>query len=265
MAQSSGMVRGVVRDDKGQPVEGAEVTIEITGGHRPQVRRSRRTGRASSSRSASLEAPTPCTAEKDKLASATETGRRQVGAPRTSTSCSAYVGAAAAADAKELAAKGRRAEEGVRGRRRRQQRGTARRGDREVQRGIAINPNCYDCYNNIGFAYTQKKEFDKAEAAYKKATEIKPDDAAAWNGLADVYNAQRKFDLAAEASAKATELSTSLVGDRRRGRQRRRAVQPGRHPVERGQDRRSQEAVRGSCCRPIRTTPKRITSSAWRS
>ena len=53
------------------------------------------------------------------------------------------------------------------------------------------------------------KDYDKAEAAYKKATELKADDATAYNGLANVYNAQRKFDLAAAASAKATELASA--------------------------------------------------------
>ena len=54
---------------------------------------------------------------------------------------------------------------------------------------------------------TQKKDFDKAEAAYKKAIELKADYAEAYSGLANVYNAQRKFDQAAAASAKAMELS----------------------------------------------------------
>jgi uncharacterized GH25 family protein len=31
-AQSTGMVKGTVSDDKGQPVEGAKITIEMTGG-----------------------------------------------------------------------------------------------------------------------------------------------------------------------------------------------------------------------------------------
>src|SRR5262249_47748365 len=47
---------------------------------------------------------------------------------------------------------------------------------------------------------------DKAEAAYKKAIEIKADYAEAYNGLANIYNMQRKFDLAAEASKKAMEI-----------------------------------------------------------
>jgi tetratricopeptide (TPR) repeat protein len=91
--------------------------------------------------------------------------------------------------------------------------GNAGRHDEAIEKftaGIVINPKCYDCYDNIGFAQMQKKDYAKAEEAYKMAAEIKPDDAAAWNGLATVYNAQRKFDQASAASAKATELSTNL-------------------------------------------------------
>ena len=58
------------------------------------------------------------------------------------------------------------------------------------------------------------KKYDEAEAAYKKAIELKPDFAEAYNGLANVYNAEKKFDLAAEASKKAMEL----IGRRRRRR-----------------------------------------------
>ncbi len=58
----------------------------------------------------------------------------------------------------------------------------------------------------MGYMYSQKKDFDKAEAEYKKALEIKPEYAEAYNGLANIYNVQRKFDLAAEASKKAMEV-----------------------------------------------------------
>src|SRR5439155_21957396 len=74
----------------------------------------------------------------------------------------------------------------------------------------ALSPTCYDCYNNIGYSYAQLKDWDKAETAYKKSTELKADDAAAYSGLATVYNAERKFDLAAAASEKATQLAGNL-------------------------------------------------------
>jgi tetratricopeptide (TPR) repeat protein len=70
---------------------------------------------------------------------------------------------------------------------------------------IAQAPQCQDCYYNIGFAHSQKKEWDKAEAAYKRAVEIRPDYAEAWNGLANAYNQQKKLDLALEATANAAK------------------------------------------------------------
>ena len=74
---------------------------------------------------------------------------------------------------------------------------------------IAAVPNCAECYANIGTVQGQAKKYDEAEAAYKKAIELKPDFAEAYNGLANVYNAAKKFDLAAEASKKAMELATA--------------------------------------------------------
>ena len=72
---------------------------------------------------------------------------------------------------------------------------------------IGLAPNCHDCYYNIGFANVQKQDFEAAEAAYKRAVELKPDYVEAWNGLANVYNAEKKLDLALEATSKAAQLS----------------------------------------------------------
>ena len=68
-------------------------------------------------------------------------------------------------------------------------------------------PGCYDCFYNIGFNHSQKKEYDQAEAAFLKSIEMKATYVDAYNGLATVYNAQKKFDKAQEASAKASELA----------------------------------------------------------
>ncbi len=77
---------------------------------------------------------------------------------------------------------------------------------------IAQAPNCHDCYYNIGFAHMQKKEWDKAEVAFKKATELKPDYAEAWNALSNTYNSQKKLDLALEASANAAKYGGAPGG-----------------------------------------------------
>jgi tetratricopeptide (TPR) repeat protein len=73
----------------------------------------------------------------------------------------------------------------------------------EVVAGV---PKCAECYANIATIYARMKDWDKAEAAFKQAIEAKPDFAEAYNGLATVYNAEKKFDQATEASAQAMKL-----------------------------------------------------------
>ena len=70
-------------------------------------------------------------------------------------------------------------------------------------------PTCGDCFFNLGLAHLNKKQLPEAEAAFKKAIEIKPDNVNAHTQLASVYNQQRKFDLASEESALAAKYSAS--------------------------------------------------------
>jgi tetratricopeptide (TPR) repeat protein len=77
---------------------------------------------------------------------------------------------------------------------------------------IAQAPSCTECYTNIAALYAQKKDYDQAEQAYKKAIEISPKSADAYNGLATIYNQQKKFDQAAEASAMAQKLAVEGGG-----------------------------------------------------
>src|SRR5439155_25881370 len=39
----------------------------------------------------------------------------------------------------------------------------------KFQRAAELSASCYDCYYNIAYSETQKKDLEKAEAAYKKA------------------------------------------------------------------------------------------------
>ena len=77
---------------------------------------------------------------------------------------------------------------------------------------IAKAPTCADCYYNVAVAHTNKKEYEQAEAAFKKVIELNPNSTEAFTGLANIYNAQRKFDLAADASASAAKLSGGAAG-----------------------------------------------------
>ena len=86
------------------------------------------------------------------------------------------------------------------------------RRSRSSTRCIAAIPKCVECVTNIASLQMQKKDYDAAEATYKKAIELNPSSAEAYNGLANLYNAQKKFDQAAEASAQAAKLGAAAPG-----------------------------------------------------
>jgi len=74
---------------------------------------------------------------------------------------------------------------------------------------LATLPKCAECYSNIAVNYAQKKNWEQAEAAYKKAIEIDANNADAYSGLANVYTAQKKTDLALAASEQASKLASA--------------------------------------------------------
>jgi len=200
-AQSTGMVKGVVKDAQGQPVDGAKVSIDMTEG----VNRHFETKSNKKGEFVQIGLPPgnyTVTAEKEKLAAPPAPARVSIGRPAEVT---LMLGAGGAVS-KEAAAKNAELKKAF-------EEGIAASQANDYDKAIAsfshaaeISPTCFDCQYNIGYMYSQKKEYDKAEAAYKKAIEMKADYAEAYNGLANIYNLQRKFDLAAEASKKAMEI-----------------------------------------------------------
>ena len=204
-AQSTGIVKGVVLDATGQPVENAQVKIVSTGSSRAFEVKSNKKGEF-------VQIGLPpgqynVSAEKDKAASSPTTVNVRVSAPAEARLVLGAGGPSKEAVAKNAELK-KAFEEGV---------AASRAGNHDeaiakFEAGAALNPNCYDCYYNVAFSYSQKKDYEKAEASYKKAIELKADYAEAYNGLANIYNAQRKFEEAAEASKKATELTGAAPG-----------------------------------------------------
>jgi tetratricopeptide (TPR) repeat protein len=200
-AQSTGLVRGEVKDASGKPVEGAKVMIDAEATNRHFETKSDKKGQFQQ-----IGLPPGnyrLSAEKDKVTSAVvPVNVRIAGAAPVTLVLGTAGGVSPEAAAKNAELK-KTFEEGV---------AASRAGNHDAaiaafQHAAELNDKCFDCYYNIAFSEAQKKDYDKAEAAYKKAIEIKPDYAEAYNGLANIYNAQRKFDQAAEASAKAMELS----------------------------------------------------------
>ena len=177
-AQTSGTVRGQVVDANGQPVEGATVTI--TGEATGRKYQSRTNRRGEFIQIGLTVGPYVLIAEKDKLASEPAKATVRNSAPATvnlllGTAPSAVASAAASKESATFS-------EGVA----LSSAGKHQEAIDKFNAGIAANPACFECYNNIGFSYAQMKDFDKAEAAYKKATELRPDNSTAWNGLANI-------------------------------------------------------------------------------
>ncbi|MGE3956786.1 MAG: tetratricopeptide repeat protein [Vicinamibacterales bacterium] len=182
-AQSTGMVKGVVMDDKNQPVPDAKVTLEMVGGTgRKFETKTNKKGEYIQIGLASGQYKV--VAEKDKLGSAPATvGVRA----NTTQEANLVLAMASAAATKEAQAKNAAItkvfDEGV-------QLSNAGNHDAAIakfQEAISIIPTCYNCYNNIAYSYTAKKDMANAEAAYKKSIEVKADDAAAYVGLAGIY------------------------------------------------------------------------------
>jgi len=209
LAQSTGMVRGVVKDAAGKPVEGAKVNIDADANNRHFDTKTDKKGEFLQIGLA--PGAYKVTAEKDKVMSPPSmvTVRIAAGNPITLVLGGGGAGGGVSPEmAAKQAAMKKAFDEGVT---------ASRAGNHDAaiagfMAATELNPNCFDCYYNIAFSETQKKDYDKAEVAYKKAIELKADYAEAYSGLANVYNAQRKFDLAATASAKAMELSGSAPG-----------------------------------------------------
>jgi tetratricopeptide (TPR) repeat protein len=201
-AQTTGMVKGTVKDDKGQPVEGAKITIEFSEG--VNRRQETKTNKKGEFVQIGLQSGTyKVTAEKEGVGSQSLDARVRIGAAaELNFVLAAGKAGATKEDMAKVAELRKTFEEGVTA----SKSGNMDEAIAKFTRGTEISPTCADCYYNMGYAYSQKKDYEKAEAAYKKAIEIKAQYAEAYNGLANVYNAQRKFEEAAAASAKASEL-----------------------------------------------------------
>jgi hypothetical protein len=144
-AQSTGMVRGVVKDAAGKTVEGAKVIVEAEGNNRRFETKSDKKGEFVQIGLA--PGPYKVTAEKDKAASAPTPVNVRIspGAPLT-----LVIGAGGGGASPEVAAKNaelkKTFEEGV---------AASRAGNHDdaiakFQRAAELNASCYDCYYNIG-------------------------------------------------------------------------------------------------------------------
>ena len=206
----TGQVKGKVVDAKGQPIEGAKVTIANadTAGRKLETKTNKKgeyiqIGLQPGQYTISVEKG-ELKDSKDTRISLDMTELNFTLAPGTGTVSKEDAAKAAAKNAAIQKAFG----EGVQ----LSNDGKNEEAIAKFQEVIATVPKCAECYANIATIQARMKEYDKAEASFKQAIEVKPDFVEAYNGLATVYNTQKKFDLAAETSKKAAELGGGAAG-----------------------------------------------------
>jgi len=211
----SGQIKGKVTDAKGDPVDGATISLQNTdNGGKPTTTKSNKKGEYI--QVGLSPGHYKVTAQKDAL---TVTKETDIHLDMLTFDIKLVPGGAAsgaATGSKEDVAKAKaRAEalnkafaDGVT----LSNEGKTDEAVAKFQEVANTVPNCAECYANIGTVQTKAKKYDEAEAAFKKAIEIKPDFAEAYNGLANLYNVEKKFDQAAEAGKKAMELSGAGAG-----------------------------------------------------
>jgi Tfp pilus assembly protein PilF len=199
----TGVVRGKVVDAQGAPVDGAKVTISAQSVKNTREVKTNKKGEFV--QVGLFPGDYTITVEKDKL-KATQDTKVSIGDNPPLD----FKLAPSAADeqAKKVAALEKVFSEGV-------ELVKAGKHDEAIAKfneAISQAPNCNQCYDNIGFAHAQRKDWVQAEAAFKKALEIKPDDGNAWGGLVNVYSATDRHDLAKEANAKAAQFNPEGAG-----------------------------------------------------
>jgi tetratricopeptide (TPR) repeat protein len=204
LAQS--VVRGKVTDAKGQPVPDATILFEATDANRKTTTKTDKNGDFLQVGLAS--GGYSVTASKDKVGTQTLKLNVRQGPNNPlnfSLSTSSGVSSADKEAAAAVQATAGAAFEAMK----------AGRHDEAIAKFtevIAKVPTCVDCYYNLGVAHAAKQQYTEAEAAFKKAIELKPDSGEAYTGLANIYNAQKKFDLAAEASGNAAKYAGAAGG-----------------------------------------------------
>ena len=202
-AQTTGTIKGKVVDGKGQPVDKAVVVIEFKGG--TNQKREVRTNKKGEFTQVGLQpGPYYVTVQHEGSQAADQV---QVGIG-TAPEMNLTLKPAAKGMSPEEVAFRKLFDEGV-------QAMGAKNQDAAIAKfneAIAMQADCYACYMNIGAAHYEKKEADKAEAAFKKAAELRPEDAKPVQALADLYNSVGKREEAAAMATKAASMGAAAGG-----------------------------------------------------
>jgi cytochrome c-type biogenesis protein CcmH/NrfG len=195
-----GAARGKVVDEPGQPVEGAKVEIDFTGGvtRKTEVTTNKK---GEFTRVGLPPGPYRITVTKEGFASQFADVRISLG-DQTQIPDFKMVAAGKAAPAAQKEGEALQAsfEKAVKA----AQAGQFDEAEAAYKEVLAKNPGRPEVvWTNLGIMFIQKKDAAAAEGAFRKAIEIKPDYADAYSNLASVLISSGKGPMAVEALTKA--------------------------------------------------------------
>jgi tetratricopeptide (TPR) repeat protein len=87
--------------------------------------------------------------------------------------------------------------------------GETARAIQVYQRGIRLNPNRYDLYYDLGFAYFNKRQYEQALPYLEKAVQFANAPAFVWKTLAHCYERLERYQQSLRAWEKAKQLDPS--------------------------------------------------------
>ena len=208
----TGQVKGKVTDAKGQPVEGAVVTIEATDGMGRSFKL--KTNRRGEYIQIGLQpGQYKITAPKDNLSDSRQQ-RISLDAAEVNLTLTPGGGGGDASAEERKKAEARVAAVKATSKRacRRAMPGTTTRRSPSSTRSWPRRPSASSATPTSPRSTCGRRNTTRPKAVYKKAIEINPSSFEAYSGLANLYNAQKKFDQAAEASAQAQKLGAAAPG-----------------------------------------------------
>jgi len=202
----TGTVRGKVVDEKEQPVVEAVITLEFQGGVTRKLE-TKTNKKGEFTQVGMYPGPYRITVSKDGYAPAVIEYRISMGEPTYVPDIKMLTRAAAQAAAgdpgrEELAANFKKATELT-------QAGQLDQAEAAYQEILVKHPSVAEVHYNLGFVYSQKKDWPAAEAAYLKAIEIRPAYGEAYTALARVYRESGQAAKATEILAKAAAENTT--------------------------------------------------------
>jgi tetratricopeptide (TPR) repeat protein len=79
-----------------------------------------------------------------------------------------------------------------------------------LSKALKLDPNYAVALNNMGISYYYGKDYKTAKVYYSKATENDPYDALAWSNLSEIYDIEGDFKKAVQMAQKALNLKPKL-------------------------------------------------------